>query len=339
LHPDTESVPGCEIIGPLLDERLEAKLVPELIDSVVILDPNAGEIGQHLAEMRPDLELFAADVPINRLAEKRYAVITFNPGERINAFADAAWIHCSGAGVDYLLGALKVPVPLITRTVGRMGQQIAEYVLAYALNFRQQIDRRCRLQEARQWNPTSARPQYLAGSRALIFGTGAIGSCIARALTALSVRCDGVSHSGRDKPGFDAVMAASNLHSMALDDYSLVVLALPNLPQTAALIDSLVLGRMDADLLINVGRAQVLVIEDLLAAIDEGRVGRVVLDVFETEPLAEDSVLWDHPAIRVTPHVSGLTQSIDAARAFVAALEKQEAGLQPDLMVPFERGY
>ena len=310
-----------------------------VVDSVVILDGNATEIRRHLSEVRPDLSVYDQSVEKRFLQGRKYAIITFDPGEIINEFSDVSWIHCSGAGVDYLLDSLRQPVPLITRTVGNMGQQIAEYVLAYALFFNQKIASRSELQKARSWDRSGASPQYLAGSRALIFGTGAIGCAVADTLGGFSVRCDGVSRSGKQKAPFEFVKPVASLGSMAMDAYNLVVLALPRHPDTQSLIDSRVLERMDAAMLINVGRAQVLVIEDLLCAISHGHVGQAVLDVFEPEPLAETSNLWLHPKVWVTPHVSGLTQPADTASAFVSALDRQEAGLEPALSVSQQRGY
>jgi glyoxylate/hydroxypyruvate reductase A len=58
-------------------------------------------------------------------------------------------------------------------------------------------------------------------------------------------------------------------------------------------------------MLINVGRGDLVVESDLLAALDAGRLGGAVLDVFRTEPLPPDHPFWAHPNITVTPHVSG----------------------------------
>jgi glyoxylate/hydroxypyruvate reductase A len=35
-----------------------------------------------------------------------------------------------------------------------------------------------------------------------------------------------------------------------------------------------------------------------------------VLDVFRTEPLAQDSPFWDHPRVTLTPHNSGSTGGV-----------------------------
>jgi glyoxylate/hydroxypyruvate reductase A len=57
--------------------------------------------------------------------------------------------------------------------------------------------------------------------------------------------------------------------------------------------------------LINVGRGDLIVEADLLAALDGGRLAGAVLDVFRDEPLPRDHSFWSHPKITITPHVSG----------------------------------
>ena len=309
------------------------------IDSVVVLDDEQGRLREFISAQRPDLDVYGDQVDQNVLIDRRYAVITFNPGSRINDFDGANWVHCSGAGVDSLLDALNFTVPLITRTVGRMGDQIAEYVLAYLLCFEQRLALRSRLQSEKKWDRHAASPRYLRGSRALIFGTGAIGCVVAQRLTAMGVHCVGVSRSGTASESFQQAIPISAIKSLALDRFQYVIIVLPCLPATRSLIDSSILARLSHSILINVGRAQTLVIDDLLTALDSGSVERAVLDVFEQEPLPDNSPLWSHPKITVTPHVSGLSQLEDVAAAFLAALNQQEAGLQPEWVVSQTVGY
>lgn len=57
-------------------------------------------------------------------------------------------------------------------------------------------------------------------------------------------------------------------------------------------------------ILINIGRGGLLDEDALRASLDADRPGHAVLDVFKTEPLPADSLIWDHPKVRVTPHAS-----------------------------------
>ena len=68
---------------------------------------------------------------------------------------------------------------------------------------------------------------------------------------------------------------------------------------------------------INVARGGHLVEADLVAALDSGHLAGAVLDVFQAEPLPDDSPIWQHPKITATPHIAGITDAA-AALAYVA---------------------
>jgi phosphoglycerate dehydrogenase-like enzyme len=57
--------------------------------------------------------------------------------------------------------------------------------------------------------------------------------------------------------------------------------------------------------LINVGRGPVVRTADLVDALQNGRIAGAALDVFEEEPLAEDSPLWDMPNVMISAHMAG----------------------------------
>ena len=57
--------------------------------------------------------------------------------------------------------------------------------------------------------------------------------------------------------------------------------------------------------LINVGRGESVVTDDLVTALREGAIAGAALDVLDTEPLPDDHPLWDLPDVRITPHNSG----------------------------------
>lgn len=87
----------------------------------------------------------------------------------------------------------------------------------------------------------------------------------------------------------------------------IVVSVLPDTASTRGLINADVFDAIGAGWLVNVGRGTVLDEEDLIDALDRGELRGAGLDVFSEEPLPDDSPLWDHPRVVLTPHVAGFS--------------------------------
>jgi len=60
---------------------------------------------------------------------------------------------------------------------------------------------------------------------------------------------------------------------------------------------------------INVGRGQTVVEEDLIYVLKNNLIAGAGLDVFEKEPLSNDSELWKLDNVILTPHIAGLSKS------------------------------
>jgi phosphoglycerate dehydrogenase-like enzyme len=89
-----------------------------------------------------------------------------------------------------------------------------------------------------------------------------------------------------------------------------VLLIIPSTSETSGLVDSTFLGSMkEGALLVNVARGSVVVTDDLVAALQSGRV-HAALDVTDPEPLPADHPLWTAPHVLITPHVGGATPAM-----------------------------
>lgn len=215
------------------------------------------------------------------------------------------WIHVAAAGVDKLLFDELVRSPVVvTNARGIFDRPMAEFVLMSILAHAKDAHRSDDLQRARQWQHRETA--VIAGSTALVVGTGAIGRETARLLRAVGVQVRGAGRSARDgDPDFDTVHASSDLAShVGWADYVIVVAPLTE--QTRGLINMEVLQAMKpTSYLVNVGRGPCVVEDDLLAALHSGRIAGAALDVFETEPLPAEHPLWNAPGVTVSPHISG----------------------------------
>ncbi|MGQ0639735.1 MAG: D-2-hydroxyacid dehydrogenase [Gemmatimonadaceae bacterium] len=247
------------------------------------------------------------------------------------------WIHSMGAGVDAFLFRTDLPSSvLVTRTSEPFGPQIAEYCLTRALMFTQQVRALEQSQAARTWEPRFIGT--LAGSRAVIVGTGEIGSEIAKRFRAMGCEVVGVSRSGRANGAFDATHRITQLISAVVGAQWLIV-ALPLTEDTFHLIDRPILNACRGTVLINVGRGAVVDEQAMIEALNEGWLGGAALDVFEVEPLPPESLLWTHERVIVSPHIAGLTTTAGAGDGFLECLAELENGRVPRWTVDRVRGY
>jgi len=191
-------------------------------------------------------------------------------------------------------------------------------------------------QRARLWQPK--HPAALRGTRALIVGTGAVGSGVARALQAAGCVALGLSKHGAPREPFAAVHPIEHF-AEAVRGARWLVLACPLTEDTFHLLDRARLEVCDGAYLINVGRGPLVDESALPAALRAGQLSGCALDVFEREPPPAESPLWEHPAVTISPHISGLTTIPGAGTGFLECLTEVEAGRTPELAVDLRQGY
>ena len=248
------------------------------------------------------------------------------------------WVHCTGAGVDSWLYPTELPREiLLTRTSESFGPYIAEWALARALAFRQRLLDLAEMQRRHEWKPSDVT--YLRGTRAVIVGTGDIGSSIARLYSALGVEVHGVSRSGQsDSAMFAATSKVSELRSLAATADWLIV-TLPLTSGTRGLISRDVLSACRGAVLMNAGRGAVVDEAAIPEALDKGWLAGAALDVFAVEPLPADSPLWDDRRVMISPHISGPTTIDGAIDGFLECLNEIERGETPARTVDRDREY
>ena len=136
-------------------------------------------------------------------------------------------------------------------------------------------------------------------------GVGHIGGEVARLAKAFRMRVVGCRRRRRPVRNVDEFVPPERLHEL-LAQAHFVVLALPLTLQTEGLISESELRAMRQDAwLINIARGQVVNEPALVRALKDGSIGGACLDVFQEEPLPEESELWSLPNVIVTPHNSG----------------------------------
>lgn len=247
---------------------------------------------------------------------------------------DLVWFHSVNAGTDALLGAGPWPAgALLTRTVGRMGERIAQYVLAWVLAECQSVPEFAAQHARAEWRRIPS--ELVAGQTAVVHGTGQIGSAVAGLLRSCGIRTVGVVRAPREvPPGFDAVAVADEPVAARW-----VVAALPLTGATAGYFGADRFAAMGGATFVNVGRGATVDLVALEAALHAGSVRRAVLDVLPDEPAAPGDRCWRLPRTVITSHSAGITADDDVVTDFTACLRELAAGRIPALAVDTARGY
>ncbi|WP_025272517.1 D-2-hydroxyacid dehydrogenase [Haloglycomyces albus] len=216
-----------------------------------------------------------------------------------------SWVHIAGAGVDpVIFPGIQDSDVVLTNSRGVFDGPIAEYVLGVVIAFAKDFARSLRLQDETRW--LHRETERIEGRRAMVMGTGPIGRATARILRAAGMQVSGFGRTARDNdPDFGIVYPSSTL-TTHLPDADFVVAIAPLTEQTKGAFDAQAFAAMKTSArFINVGRGELVVTSDLIAALRANEIAGAALDVFDTEPLPADNPLWQMDNVMITPHMSG----------------------------------
>jgi phosphoglycerate dehydrogenase-like enzyme len=191
---------------------------------------------------------------------------------------------------------------LITNAAGIHAQPLAEFVMLAALHFAKEMPLLNSWKAERHWERYCGRE--VRGSRMTLIGLGKVGSKIAQLGAALGIEVTGHRRTSRGvaPPGVARLVDADGLDA-ALPQTDLLVIAAPDTPETANLVDRRRLEMLPAGaVVVNVGRGSIVDEPALIELLQAGRLRGAALDVFEREPLPADSPLWAMPNVIISPH-------------------------------------
>lgn len=273
-----------------------------------------------------------------------YALVWHPPVEMLSGRPTLKGVFALGAGVDSILSKLKehpemLPpgVPLFRLEDTGMAQQMQEYAVSQVLHWFRRFDDYQALKQQAKWQPLEdyQREEFTVG----ILGAGVLGSKVAESLVAwdFPVRC--WSRSRKRWPGVASFAGEQELGAF-LQQTRVLINLLPNTPETVGIINGALLAQLpDNAYVLNLARGVHLVEDDLLAALEHGKIKGAMLDVFSKEPLPASSPLWAHPRVAMTPHVAAVTRPPEAVRYIAATIGQLERGEEPTGRVDLQRGY
>jgi len=282
------------------------------------------------------------------------------PDDLMQRAPDLRWLQLLGAGCEHLEdNPVMQSAAQITTASGTQATPIAEYVLGVMLAFYRWLPQAYRAQMRREW---LTQAEVARGSRELrrrtvgIVGYGSIGREVARLARPFGTRILALKRSPNERAdtGYavkdtgdptgeipEAYYAPEDLLTM-LPECDVVVLAVPVTKETRGMMGAEAFAAMKpGSFLVNVSRGCVIDEAALMHALKEGPMAGAALDVFDQEPLPEDSPLWDFENLMVTPHISGASRAHlrRSFELFAENLRRLMAGKTMLNLVDKDRGY
>jgi len=264
-------------------------------------------------------------------ADVRYVLSWRHPPGALKALPNLEVVFSLGAGVDHLFADPALPEAPIVRVVDPdLTDRMSEWVVLHALAHLRRLRRYERRQRDKVWADDEAQPKA-SDVQVGVLGLGVLGRDAATKLSALRFRVAGWSATPKSLVGVETFSGRDGLARL-LPLADMLVVLLPLTPETRGLLDAALFARLKrggplgGPVLINAGRGGLQVEADIVEALETGQLAGASLDVFEREPLPEDSPLWSHPAVYVSPHNAAISEP----GAVVAAIARQIAA--------FERG-
>ena len=249
------------------------------------------------------------------------------------------WITVGGAGVDHLVpwdtGAVTV-----CNSAGVAAGMMADYTMGMILHVTLDVPGLQADQGKRHWDPRR-KMVPMQGKTMLIVGLGQNGHAVAQRANAFGCTVIGTRARPCRMDHVDEVHAPDALPTLwGRADF--VVIATPLVPSTRGMLDAAAFAAMKPSaILVDISRGGVVDGPACAAAMEAGEIAGAALDVFEVEPLLQDSPMWTLPNVIISPHCSAVytewaMQSFDL---FIANLARWQAGQALNNIVNPKRGY
>lgn len=268
-----------------------------------------------------------------------FAVCWNHPEKVLGNYPNLRAVSSLGAGVNHLLDdeSLSDEIPICRLVTDSLQEQMAEYVLNAITNYRLHIGDYFENKRKGIWEQKSTTPKKHATVG--IMGLGEMGSNVATLLVQQGYTVSGWSRSKKDIEGVTSFAGKDELDDF-LSETKILVNLLPLTEETEGFLDLDLFKKLkQPGYLINVGRGDHLVEEDLIYAFDMGYLEGACLDVFEEEPLPKNHSFWNRKQIMITPHIAAITPAKEAAEVIVENYKRAMSGMDLLFEVDREKGY
>ncbi|WP_417583943.1 2-hydroxyacid dehydrogenase [Pelagibacterium sp.] len=293
-------------------------------------------------EAMPDYRVVTRDDSFDP-AEIEYIFVWKPEPDAFAGMSNLKAILSLGAGVDALLEHPALPnVPVIRFVDEELTHCMSDYVISQVTMHQRLFTRYAAHQKAKVW-----RQLYPPASHEIsvgIMGLGVLGTDAARKLKAIGFTVNGWSRSAKSIDGVEGFAGDARFNDF-LAATDILVCLLPLTDETRGILNmqtfkALRTGRLvGGPVLINAARGGHQKEADIVAALNDGTLGAVSLDVFEVEPLPRTSPLWELDTCFITPHIAAISNEQSGVGYFSQIIADHQAGNGLRNIVDRGRGY
>lgn len=254
-------------------------------------------------------------------------------------FPNLKFVSLIAAGADRLLADPNIPphLPIVRAVNPEMALTMKAWVVYQVVRHHRQMARYEADQAAHRWNRQPVVPPRKV--RIGVMGLGVLGGAAARALLDFGFDVAGWSRRGRRIEGIEDFTGPEGLRPF-LARSDILVCILPFTKETEGVLGADSFAALPKGAyVINCGRGELIVEDELKAALDSGHLSGAALDVFRVEPLPPDHPFWAHPLITITPHNASTGSAWHAVDVVIENIRRLEAGQPLIATVDRDAGY
>lgn len=273
----------------------------------------------------------------------RFALVWRPAQDAFKAYPNIELVQVIAAGVDGVLGNPGLPDGAVVTRVhdDEQARIMAGFAAWHVVWHHRQMGHYLSAQTSATWDRSMIKTLRPPSKVTVgLLGYGLMGRTIAGTVTSMgfpvlaATRTDGPA-----EPGVERIFGPGAVQTVAARA-DILINILPLTAETDGILNADLFARMrPGAALIQLGRGEHLVEDDLLAALNSGHIAGASLDVFRTEPLPADHPFWTHPRVIVTPHEASVTSPQAVAETLTTSLDEWQTGQRPTAAVDKATGY
>jgi D-3-phosphoglycerate dehydrogenase len=284
---------------------------------ILVCDP-VSEKGIALLQQRPEFEVVVlpkrlAEAELLPLVKDVSAMVVRSETKVSKKVIEAASrlrvVGRAGVGVDNVdVEAATQRGVVVMNTPGGNTTSTAELTFTMILSLARKVPQAHASMTAGKWDRKLFQGVELAGKTLGVLGMGRIGTEVAKRALAFGMKV----------LGYDPFLTEGRARELGIQlksdldevyrEADFITVHMPVTEQTRGMLNAGAFAKMKPKVcIVNCARGEIIVENDLLAALESGKIGGAALDVYATEPLPAEHPFRKHTAVTLTPHLGAST--------------------------------